>query len=414
MLNEIINAFKNVDDKRVAGRTKYPLYQLLTIFFIANLLGINQWIKIYHFVERNVDWLKKCIPGFIPIPGVDTIARTLSKSIDPGQLTSVIGKLTLALLRRNKKTRKPGRPHKNSEPEIISIDGKTLKGAAIPGDNKSKIHIINVIIDLAFRFQQKVADKTNEIPTVPIILNTLHKLRMLTGRLISLDAMGCQRATVDLIHKCKAFYLINLKGNQSGLLEQVKSIFDIGLSKHKDEFDFRTYESGCDKGHGRIDKRSITVVYLKDQAFEWLSKAQDWAGLKTVVQVTRTQDVPDKDRKGEYKTIIESRYFICSQSYLPKQMLKYVIKHWEVETFHLYLDKAHNEDQCKVYSSNGPEVYSLMRKFSLNFILPLSRKLARTSVTTLFDKFKFDLDFLKYVLENDPDDVIASLNNKNK
>jgi hypothetical protein len=69
------------------------------------------------------------------------------------------------------------------------------------------------------------------------------------------------------------------------------------------------------------------VVYLKGQAFEWLTKAQDWAGLKTVVKKTRTQDVPDKDRKGEYEKITKSRYFISSQSYLLKQMLEYVIKH---------------------------------------------------------------------------------------
>lgn len=66
-----------------------------------------------------------------------------------------------------------------------------------------------------------------------------------TGALISLDALGCQRSVAEQILNCGGDYLLQVKSNQPTLLQELEDSFPKvhkGYKRHKEE----------DFGHGAL------------------------------------------------------------------------------------------------------------------------------------------------------------------
>ena len=84
-----------------------------------------------------------------------------------------------------------------SEGEIIAIDGKTLRGSYDASDDKAAIHMVNA---WAYKTgmilgQLKTEAKSNEITAIPTLLDRIE----ISGSLICIDAMGCQRVIANKI-----------------------------------------------------------------------------------------------------------------------------------------------------------------------------------------------------------------------
>lgn len=75
--------------------------------------------------------------------------------------------------------------------------------------------------------QQKVDDKSNEITAIPLLLDLLN----LAGNIVTIDAMGCQKAIAEKIHQKEADYVLALKGNQGTLSEDVRLFFETETAK---------------------------------------------------------------------------------------------------------------------------------------------------------------------------------------
>jgi hypothetical protein len=272
VIKKIYSLFAKLPDSRVKGRCEYSLPQLGILFFIGILAGCKTWkaTHLYLSLPDTVKWLRSHMPDLKRIPGVDTLARNIAK-LDPSHLTSILVKLAPDFLRRGRLTRKRGRPRNDELPQGIAIDGKTLRGAA-----PKKTHLVNALLDFVLLLQIKILEKSNEITIIPAVLEAIAKADLLTGRLVTMDAMGCQKSIVTMIRHYRAHYIICLKGNQTGLLEQVKQIFDLGLDKYPGDFVVRKYSSPPEKGHGRSESWVSTVVYITTaEATAWIDKAVD-------------------------------------------------------------------------------------------------------------------------------------------
>ncbi len=108
--------------------------------------------------------------------------------------------------------------------------------------------------------QVKCADKSNEMTAIPELL----KIIEITGCLVTIEAMGCQKEIVRQIVKKEVDYVISLKGNQGTLQHDIKDYLDWAERiKFKDiEFD---YHQTLEKGHGRIEQRRC-----------WVTEEIDW------------------------------------------------------------------------------------------------------------------------------------------
>ncbi|MDR2366857.1 MAG: ISAs1 family transposase, partial [Deltaproteobacteria bacterium] len=406
MFEKLVKIFKSIPDPRVQGRTKHQLWHMLTIAFMAIMAGSHGWKDIHSYGVANFVFFEGLLLGFTEMPSVDTIARTLS-TLDPASFCDMLLKLAKDFLRCGQ-DRGPGRPNKATPPVVISLDGKSVRGAVKPGEKKTKVHIVNTVCNQIVLFVMRVFEKSNEITVIPVILEKLHKCGLLKGKVVTADAMGCQKHIAEQIVGYRADYLFGLKGNHGTLLKDVQSVFNKGLLENEHEFDVGTYTSPADTISGRIETRAITVVYLTTQTIKgWITQMDEWAGIKAIIRVERHVDYP-----GERPTTIEVRYFITSLSLPPEQLLAITIEHWGVETVHGYLDDSETfaEDKCKIHRGNGAEILSVFRKLALNLLIPIKKMhdyapSVKESVRTIIDLLNRSKDFLMEVLTKKPKDV---------
>jgi predicted transposase YbfD/YdcC len=196
--------------------------------------------------------------------------------------------------------------------------------------------------------QVKTDEKSNEITAIPVLLDRLD----LQGQIVTLDAMGCQRAICEQIIDKGGDYVISLKGNQGTLNNNVRLWFE-------DEKNLLTQSwEEWSKGHGRIEHRFCETT----DDIGWLQEIHKWPGLKSIAVVHSTRET----KKGIEK---ESRYYISSLSANAEQIARAARSHWGIEnSLHWVLDVTMNEDRIQIHNENAPEILSIMRKWGINII----------------------------------------------
>jgi predicted transposase YbfD/YdcC len=202
--------------------------------------------------------------------------------------------------------------------------------------------------------QTKVDEKSNEITAVPKLLELLN----LTGCIVTMDAMGCQKKTAAQIVDKQGDYLLALKGNQGDLKDDVEFFFQ---SAKADEFKniSHSFHTTTDGDHGRIEVRK----YWSVSDIDWLSQKPEWKGLKAIGMVESQRIIGDK-------TTTEIRYYITSLNGNDAKVFGQAVRgHWGIENkLHWCLDVAMNEDQCRVRKGHAAENFAVLRHMALNLL----------------------------------------------
>jgi predicted transposase YbfD/YdcC len=227
-------------------------------------------------------------------------------------------------------------------PEVIAIDGKTLRRSHHKKGGKPAIHMVSAFAtrQRLVLGQVKVADKSNEITAIPKLLEML----AIEGAIVTIDAMGCQRDIAQKIVDKKADYVLALKGNQGTLREDVE-VFVAEQKANGFNDTVISQDATVDADHGRIETRNTTVVH--DVA--WLQKRHAWPGLQAIIMVESTRETPDS--QGSYKIERETRFYITSLT-LPAHNIGPIVRsHWAVEnSLHWVMDMVFRDDECRVRS----------------------------------------------------------------
>ncbi len=103
--------------------------------------------------------------------------------------------------------------------------------------------------------QMCVEEKTNAIPTVPLLLELLD----ISGCIVTADAMSCQREIAKKIMDGKGDYVLSLKENQPTLHECAETYFKDAMEQPQRYPEMETCET-VNKGHGRIEKKNLLSV----------------------------------------------------------------------------------------------------------------------------------------------------------
>lgn len=331
----IIDFFEPIDDKRRSyGNKQHELLDIVAISISAVICGAETWEEIESYGLAKQRWLSTFLSLPNGIPSHDTFNRVIS-SINPDQFEDCFRNWVNSIIKVTD--------------GIVSIDGKTIRGAKVNG--KSPIHMVsawssqNLILG-----QVKVDEKSNEITAIPELLESL----AIEGSTVTIDAMGCQKEIAKKIIDNKADYVLALKGNQAELFEQVK-----------DEFLFSkatvSYED-LDFGHGRIETRICSVLTIKD--FDHVTVHKEWEGMTSIIKIESTRDFKNKD-------IVETaiRYYISSRETTPENFLHIIRSHWGVENkLHWMLDVAFSEDYNRKRAINASQNFSLINKIALSLL----------------------------------------------
>ena len=236
--------------------------------------------------------------------------------------------------------------------EVIAIDGKTLRGSYDKCNNKAAIHMVSAYAssNRLILGQIKTAEKSNEITAIPELLKILD----VEGSIITIDAMGCQKAIAKEIREQKADYILALKGNQPELYDSVVTYFDEYASLNM-KYDEVTEVYG---DHGRIESRKCVIT----EDIDWLYGRSEWKGLKSIAMVL-------SKREKDNEVSEERRYYLLSLGGNAEKASKCIRDHWGVENcVHWLLDVAFYEDASRTRKDNGAENFSIVRRVALNLL----------------------------------------------
>ena len=206
--------------------------------------------------------------------------------------------------------------------------------------------------------QEAVEDKTNETTAIPILLERLAADDGLNGAVVTIDAIACNATIATAIRNAGADYLLAVKANQPTLRGEIEAFFDEAPAEALDRV------VDLDKGHGRIEERTVTVA----REVDWLSGSRRFPGelrlpgVATIIRVQSTAELKDRCR-------FDSRYYIASAALSAQAAAKAVREHWAIENrLHWVLDVVFNEDQARLRTGHGARNMAVVRHFAINLV----------------------------------------------
>jgi predicted transposase YbfD/YdcC len=334
------------DPRRQHPTTLHSLEAIIIITILGTICGAQNWVEIEQWGQARKAWLAEFLALPHCIPSHDTFGRVFAL-LDSERLHQAFVAWMSALADRCE--------------EVIALDGKTIRRSLDRADGKGPIHVVSAWAsrnELVLA-QFKVDTKSNEITALPELLAMLN----LEGRVVTIDAMGCQVEIARQIIDQGGDYVLSLKENQPSLADDSDGLFAWLTGPHAldEEVVFGSDEQ-VDGGHGRVETRKVWCT----QALEGLVSCKRWPGLTSLVMVESTRHISGQDH-------LEHRYYISS---LPgatdadaKRFNGIIRTHWEIENrVHWVLDVAMAEDSNRTRKGESAQNLALIRKLALNLL----------------------------------------------
>ena len=241
------------------------------------------------------------------------------------------------------------------EQPILAVDGKTARRSHDRSKGLGALHSVSV---WASEFglslgQVACAEKSNEITAIPELL----RLVDIKGAIVTIDAMGTQRAIAAQIVESKADYVLALKGNQETLHQAVIDHIDEQSKNDFANVKARRHQTR-ETGHGREEARS----YIQMPVPKGLPQLGLWKGLKSIGRV-ESKCVRDG------KATVETRYYISSLAVGVRRFAHAVRSHWSIEnTCHWSLDVTYREDESRIRDKHMRENFAWLNRFTLSLL----------------------------------------------
>jgi predicted transposase YbfD/YdcC len=340
--------FVALEDPRLDRTRLHDLLDIVVIALCAVICGADGWEDIAKYGRSKQDWLRTFLRLPNGIPSHDTFRRVFCL-LDPGAFHECFQRWIDAL--------SAGLGLKR-----IAIDGKTMRRSFDRASGKAALHLVS-----AWATEQRlvlgqvaVDTKSNEITAIPKLLELLD----VSGALVSIDAMGCQKEIAAKIRAGGGDYVLSVKDNQPHLLEDIQRCFEKGLDMDFAGLDYSYHEESY-RGHGREEIHLVHTILnpegIRDQAL--------WQDLKAIVIV-----FSERQERGHEKTA-ELRFYIGSRAAKAKTYAHAIRSHWGIENgLHWVLDVCFAEDQCRMRTDHSPENMALLRRLALCLLKKHGRK----------------------------------------
>ena len=336
----LLAPFATLEDPRIDRTKRHNLLDILFIALCAVVSGANDCVAMEKFGKSKRVWLEKYLSLPNGIPCHDTFGRVFA-ALDGAAFMACFLKWVEAL-------------QESTDGQLVAIDGKTARATLDRAKGKNPFHIVSAWAaeNRLFLGQEVVDEKSNEITAIPKLLAVLE----LTGAIVTIDAMGCQKEIAAVIREKKAHYVLAVKGNQEHLEEDVIAAF-AAVDDGQRPPTLRTYPEHA-KGHGRLEMRRTQVMAVP----ETLRNLEAWRDLATIARCTRTYT-----EKGVEKS--EVRYFISSLSPEVKKIARAIRGHWGIENgLHWVLDMYFAEDRNRARTDNAAANLGLLRRWVLSLL----------------------------------------------
>lgn len=367
-----VEIFSQIPDPRINRTRKHLYMDIIGLALFSVLAGAQSYTEIEDFCCHHIDWLKTYFTLPNGVPSHDTFSRVFS-AINPTSFQDCFLVWLKAIV-------------EVFPEQVIAIDGKSIRASRrVRGDLKA-LHIVSAwsCVNGLSLGQLIVDDKTNEITAIPPLLQTL----CIKGAIVTIDAMGCQKAIAEQIVAQEGDYILRVKANQGKLHDAMATTFEQADACQYQAMVYYTAQDESNNDHGRIESRQCIVLpfmYLMHMKLKW-------RGLKSLVLIISERET------AEEKTI-EYRYYISSLD--PKDPIKImhsIRDHWQIENnLHWCLDVAFREDQSRIRDENSALNMSWLRKTALALLkrAPNIKGSIRRKQLAIWAKPQYLLDIVK-------------------
>lgn len=344
-LKALLDHFAEIEDPREPWRVAHPLPEVLLLVVCGTICDCEDYDLIAAWGEAHLPLLRGYLPYHHGVPGGRWLTLLMNR-IDPGLFSAAFTDWVRATW--------PERP------DCVAIDGKTSRRSHDRATGTPPLHLVSAFATTARLVlgQEAVPDKASETTAIPALIARLSENDGLKGALVSIDAIATNPAIAATIRAAGADYLLAVKANQPTLRAEVERLFaDPGhgpietLTEH-------------DKGHGRIEARTVSVV----REVDWLDGPRRFPGetrlpgVACLVQVKARTELKDRCR-------METRYYVSSAALTAKRAADAVRGHWAIEnSLHWVLDVVFADDQSRLRKGHGAHNMAVVRHFALNLV----------------------------------------------
>jgi predicted transposase YbfD/YdcC len=339
----IRECFADVPDPRREHMRLHNLWDIIAITILAVVAGADSWVEVAKYGVCKFEFLKSFLELPNGIPAHDTFGRVFAL-LNPAALQEGFIKWVQAIA-------------KATLGQIVAIDGKTARRSFDKEAGKGPLHMVSAWAseNRLLLGQQACDSKSNEITAIPELIKNIE----ISGSIVTIDAMGCQKDIAAAIQDAGADYVLAVKDNQPTLHLEIREVFGEGLDNDFRGMDHHTYKTE-EKGHGRVESRIYHIVGVPK---EFAERHADWEGLRSIGMVYSERQERDNEPS------METRVFISSLAPRVKNFSRAVRNHWGIETsLHWVLDMGFREDESRLHKGHGQENLGLIRRLAASLL----------------------------------------------
>jgi predicted transposase YbfD/YdcC len=357
------------DPRRETDNKRHLLVDILTLAVCAVIGGAETWDAIAEYGVTKQTFFRRFLELPNGIPSPDTFSRVFAK-LDPKAFAERFGRWMASACEA-------------AGLIPVAIDGKSSRRAR-KATATGCLHTVSAWATQGRLTlgQLAVPEGSNEVAVIPDLLETLD----LAGAIVTIDAAGCQKENAQLVSEGGGHYLLCVKANQPGLLQAAQAAFTRAEASGYEGVQF-DHHAQSDEGHGRVEGRSVAVIYDPE------GLPEGWSEVKAVVSVVRQREV------GGVSTTT-SHYYISSHAGTALEMGELIRGHWGIENgLHWVLDVVFHEDQSRIKEGHAGENLGLLRRVAIAL---LKRAPGKGTTPTKRLKAGWDDEFLLQVLQGIP------------
>lgn len=344
-LRLLLDHFALLEDDREPWRVAHPLPEVLLLVVCGTIAAGDDFDDIIDWGEDNLAFLRRFLPYHHGIPCARWL-RMLMNRLDPGLFAACFQSWAAAI-------------HPDA-PELVAIDGKTSRGSHNRSKGRAALHLVSAFAtrERLVIGQEAVAQGSCEQETIPLLLERLAAAGSLDGALVTIDAIACNPKIAAAVVDAGADYLIAVKANQPGLMDEIERFFDDPQSPPPDR------AADADKGHGRVEERRVAVSTKVD----WLQGERRFPGEYRLPKIAAIIMVEAETfEKGNATR--SRRFYVTSRAMAANEAAAAIRAHWAIETsLHWVLDVTFKEDRARSRTGNGPANMAVVRHFAFNLL----------------------------------------------
>ena len=339
----LFDYFKQLNDPRKDRGKRYRLEILLVLIFLAKIGGADSPSAIADWVKARSGEIMELLHLTYPkLPHHNTYRRVFAKIVDE----DVFEKMARDYIQGQ---------IGEVEIKLLAFDGKRERGTIPPGESQGEALMAIYAPDQQVVIAQGRIEVEGEIPAAQQLLGEVD----MRGKVLVGDALHTQRAISEQITQGQGDFVWTVKENQPATYQAIETLFT-HPEPVKEGLDFQTFRK-VNKGHGRIEERTLTVSGL-------LNTYLDWPGVQQVFRLERKFTFV---RKGQITRVEQMVHYgltsLSRQQASPELLLGLKRKYWQIETgLHYRRDVTFHEDATRMSHAHATRNLATIHNIILN------------------------------------------------